>query len=315
MAEYQIKDEGDPRKYFIIVPNLVDDMDLSVYAFRLYVHLKRVAGDKGECWQSTATLAMACKMSVGSVSKAKKELIKHQLIIVEKMISDHGEFDRHVIHIADIWQRNNDNFAPCPGQPQPVHQVNGTYSPGEQDRSPGEQDRSPSETKNNPIKKNPIKEKHLNAPNGATQGLKSFMALFGARRIKTVAQYNLLLDLERKYGTTKFLEAATWAAESGMDMGRAVHAMQTALPNWGNRKSGKNGNQGEMSTTERYKLPEVDNEAIEELRRDGRDRDEKHKNHKREVILARIAELTKGKPPDEAEIIKQRIMSMEGYPG
>jgi hypothetical protein len=35
------------RKYRIEIPNLIDDAGLSVYALRLYVHLKRVTGAEG----------------------------------------------------------------------------------------------------------------------------------------------------------------------------------------------------------------------------------------------------------------------------
>ena len=80
MTEYYIKDEGDLRQYYFQVPNMIDDLGLSIFAFRLYGHLKRVAGDEGICYQSTRTLANNCKMSTASVSRAKRELIYYGLI-------------------------------------------------------------------------------------------------------------------------------------------------------------------------------------------------------------------------------------------
>ena len=136
--KYQVKDAGDTRKYFIQVPNMIDDLDLSPYAFRLYVHLKRVAGDEGTCWQSTNTLAKACQMSSGSVSNAKKELHKLGLIAVMTKKNTQGGIDHHEITIIDIWPRNITRYV--------------TSSPHEQASSPHEQASSPGETKNNPLR-------------------------------------------------------------------------------------------------------------------------------------------------------------------
>jgi hypothetical protein len=114
-----IIDAGDLRKYRTEIPNIIDDMDLSVYAFRLYVHIKRVAGaNGGECWQSTRTMADTCKMSVGAVSKAKQDLMDAGLIVVTHREKEKGETD--IITIVDIWQKNFAAFSTS----EPVHVVN-----------------------------------------------------------------------------------------------------------------------------------------------------------------------------------------------
>jgi len=138
--EYKICDAGDLRKYYFQTPNLIDDLPLSVYAFRLYCHLKRVAGDGGACFQSTKTLAEKCNMSSGSVSNAKAELLGADLITIEEVKRPDGS-TYHSITIVDIWARN------ITAQAEPVHHMNDP-------RSPHERARSPRETKNNPIKKN-----------------------------------------------------------------------------------------------------------------------------------------------------------------
>lgn len=102
---------------FTMIPNLVDDLGLTVYAFRLYCHIRRVTGDFGACWQSTTTLAKHCNMSHGSVIKSKRELARFGLIHIEKKKGGHGDydeiekkrgghFDYDEIIIADIWARN-----------------------------------------------------------------------------------------------------------------------------------------------------------------------------------------------------------------
>lgn len=151
---YQISDRGDLHKYRTEIPNLLDDSDLSVYAFRLYVHLKRVAGDSGRCYQSTATMAKACKMSAGMVSKAKNELVSKDLIVLTIKKGEHGEFDSHLIEIKDIWAENYSRYSTCsPHEQEPSlyeqdlsHDVNRTVSPHE-------------------TKKEPIKKEHTRAPN------------------------------------------------------------------------------------------------------------------------------------------------------
>jgi hypothetical protein len=93
----------------IELPNLVDDMQLSVYAFRLYVRIKRVAQDEGSCWQSARTLAAACCMSPGQVSKAKEELARRGLIVRQTKTVRGGQVDD--ITIVDIWPENFRKYA------------------------------------------------------------------------------------------------------------------------------------------------------------------------------------------------------------
>jgi hypothetical protein len=141
----------DRKKYRIEIPNIVDDMDLSVYAFRLYAHIKRVAGEDGQCWQGSKTLATACKMSVGKVSDAKNELIAAGLIAVVPGEWNKGKSDE--IRVVDVWDKNLETFS----------QNEKTFSPHEKVEqktvetfSPHESTFSPHEPKKEPIKKEQI---------------------------------------------------------------------------------------------------------------------------------------------------------------
>jgi hypothetical protein len=95
-----------------------------------------------------------------------------------------------------------------------------------------------------------------------TDGQKAFLDAFNkANCFKTNAQREAILELEKQYGTAKLMEAIKWAAEAGMDMGRAVRSLQTALPNWGSKKSFRgNGNnsQGKKIFTEERNLDSSD---------------------------------------------------------
>lgn len=63
------------------VPEAIDDLDLNVYEFRLYGHLKRQL-DNGEGPEGVRELAERCRMSVESVSNSFQSLLAHGLIEV-----------------------------------------------------------------------------------------------------------------------------------------------------------------------------------------------------------------------------------------
>lgn len=109
------RDRSSLPKYRVELPILLDDMNLSVYAFRLYVHLKRVAerSDEGSCWESARTLATACNMSSGKVSEAKDELEQKGLITRHPRMLRGGIGDD--IIIVDIWPENFARYAPESG--------------------------------------------------------------------------------------------------------------------------------------------------------------------------------------------------------
>lgn len=113
MRDVRIYDRSDLRKYRTETPNTVVkgriSKKLSVHAKFLYVYLKSVAGDNGECWQSTKTLAEGAGMSAGTVSKCKRELAKNGLIEIDK--GDHKKGKSDVITIVDIWGKNMLEYA------------------------------------------------------------------------------------------------------------------------------------------------------------------------------------------------------------
>jgi hypothetical protein len=107
MASQTVVDRGDLRSYRIEIPNIVDDMELSLPAFRLYIHLKRVAGDTGRNWEGVRRLADACRMSVGATRNAKRELEDAGLITVDRGVGEQAD----VVTINDIWLDNMMHFS------------------------------------------------------------------------------------------------------------------------------------------------------------------------------------------------------------
>lgn len=97
------------RPYHTQCPNLYDDSALSVYAFRLLFHIRRVAGDNGSCWEGARTLADKCRMSPGQVSKAKLELVKDGWIIITRKNVRGGFVDD--MRPVDVWERNTQMYS------------------------------------------------------------------------------------------------------------------------------------------------------------------------------------------------------------
>jgi len=150
--EYEIIEEV-PHNHFMMIPNLIDDMGLSPHAFRLYCHLKRVAGEEGKCWQGTAGLAKACGMSAGAISNAKKELMTTTPPLINIWLEGgHGGY-HHVICIADIWKHNYEHYKK-PSPDESVHQVNTQIESVHHMNAM----RSPGETKKTPVKNTPLQE-------------------------------------------------------------------------------------------------------------------------------------------------------------
>ena len=219
---YQVRDEGDLRKYYTTIPNIIDDMDLSVYAYRLYGHLKRVAGDVGQCWQSTETLAKACGMGWATVSRAKTELVGKELIIIEQVKNPQGGKDFHNITITDVWENNTIKYATSTQEGETSHQEITT---------------SHQEIKNNPIKNKP----NNNAGRPAlSEGQSYLLQSLGGKRLNP-KQRDTILELERTYGTDRLKEVIDWAADRGMAVGVAVPAIKTAIPKWGRTRPPTNG--------------------------------------------------------------------------
>lgn len=135
--EVLIVDSSHDRKWFTAIPNIIDDMDLSSYGVRLYLRLKRRAGENGRCWENTRNLAKGCKMSLSQVTKVKRELQDAGLIEISEVPGKHGHYPSHSITILDIWPANYKKYIGSPEKPPvrtanrpPVRQESASCSPG-----------------------------------------------------------------------------------------------------------------------------------------------------------------------------------------
>ena len=102
--EDEIKSEV--RAYFSIIPHVVDDLPLSVFAYRLYGHIVRRAGEHGVCFESVRNMAEHCMVSIGTIVRAKKELDKAGLIRIKSVQGQNGRFSHDEITLVDIMPSN-----------------------------------------------------------------------------------------------------------------------------------------------------------------------------------------------------------------
>lgn len=116
----QFTDEGDARKYWTQLPNIIFEIGLKPLELVLYAHIKRAAGasDSGKCFKSTATLARETGMGAGTVSRTKTALEARRpalrnkpLIRTREVVNPRGGKPFQEITITDIWKDNTDYFS------------------------------------------------------------------------------------------------------------------------------------------------------------------------------------------------------------
>lgn len=102
----ELKDKSGDRRYFVIVPQLVWALSRSSYDLSLWLAVKMVAGEDGECYLSRDQLAMLAMMSAGKVSDCRDHLLSVGLLQGE-LRRDPG-YPQPVWHlrVPDLWARN-----------------------------------------------------------------------------------------------------------------------------------------------------------------------------------------------------------------
>ena len=110
---YKVSDAGDGKKYFAQITNIIDSLDISPYAARLYMHFKRVAGEDGYCSESLRTMEEKLKISHRKIVSARRELEQPRdelggksLISCETQPNRPGVKGYTMIVIQDIWLEN-----------------------------------------------------------------------------------------------------------------------------------------------------------------------------------------------------------------
>src|SRR5574338_694972 len=84
-------DRSNDRRYFSIVPRIVWAMSRTAYDLALWVVIKDVCGEDGECYLTTTQLATLSMMSEGQVSDSREHLLKSGLLEGEKKVSSNNQ--------------------------------------------------------------------------------------------------------------------------------------------------------------------------------------------------------------------------------
>jgi len=103
---HRISEEKSDKAYFTQTPRLIWALSRDPYDYILWNVVKDVAGEEGECYLSTRTLAKMGMMSVGKVVDCRDYLISAGLLMWE-MKTPRG-CTQEVMHlkIVDIWQQS-----------------------------------------------------------------------------------------------------------------------------------------------------------------------------------------------------------------
>lgn len=161
---HSVTDNGDLRKYYAAIPNIVLTLGLNPFELALYVHFKQAAGDDGgACWKSRATIARESGMSSGMVTKARQaleikrpELKGRALITVTEEASKSGGRPTCRVTITDVWALNMSQKPTSPHDIGPLapspHDV--ATSPHDRQRHHTTLATSPHDLKEEPMKKN-----------------------------------------------------------------------------------------------------------------------------------------------------------------
>jgi hypothetical protein len=160
--EFQVKDNSSLHKYRTEIPNIIEDLNLDPYAYRLYCYYKKVAGDSGSCYQRKRIIEEKTKMSKDVIKKRNKilarpfsELGGKSLI---KITQRKGPDDNNLptlIEIVDIWPDNFQILSTRFSNDLPSVPRNPTL--GAQKSDLGAQ----KATEEEPIQEKPIKNKNI----------------------------------------------------------------------------------------------------------------------------------------------------------
>lgn len=94
------------------LPNCIFDMGLSPYHIAYYAFIKRIAGDKGKCWQSIKNIATTLGISERKIREIIVDLEqgnnKYKLKLIQKIQrkKSNGSYDTSIIQIINIWPFN-----------------------------------------------------------------------------------------------------------------------------------------------------------------------------------------------------------------
>ena len=108
----KIKDESKDKKYFTIIPNFILNSSTAIDQ-ALYMQIKRIAGDDGECSASLSYFQKQLGAGRDTIYKSINYLIKHKWIsfVGKKKNQTYGGKQKiNTYTVNDIWNLNNNYY-------------------------------------------------------------------------------------------------------------------------------------------------------------------------------------------------------------
>jgi DNA-binding transcriptional MocR family regulator len=199
MTDNQTINVPSTRKYFFMVPNMIDDMGLDLHEYRLITHYLR----RGTCTESIRTTAEHCKMNKDTVTTARNSLEKKGLITTTRTA------DGIIIDVTDIWEMNMKQYTTVPNEGTCPVSGDATV------RFQG-------------IKEEPFKKTLIESNKFDSICVGYLLEQIGAKRLNP-AQVETIEKLEQDYGKDEVKRLIHWAANKGFSVGKTVSAVETAL--------------------------------------------------------------------------------------
>ncbi len=101
-------DKSGDKKYFTIIPNMIINHSTN-YEQSLYLIMKRLAGEGGNCYASLNFLASKMGVHKTTVSKTITKLLRRKWIEETEKTKVKGGFVRTFV-IIDLWKQNTENY-------------------------------------------------------------------------------------------------------------------------------------------------------------------------------------------------------------
>lgn len=108
IKSFNLKNESGDKKYFTQIPNIIVNHS-TAYEQSLYLIMKRLAGEGGQCFASMNFLAKKMGVDKKSVSKTITKLLTRKWIVETEKTKVRGGSVRTFV-IIDLWKLNMDNY-------------------------------------------------------------------------------------------------------------------------------------------------------------------------------------------------------------
>jgi len=105
---FKIIDKSGDRKYFTIIPNYIVNHS-TVYEQAIYLYMKRVAGEKGTCWESPINIAKKLGADPKTIRRYQKRLVERGWI---EEVGTMGKTKPTIEYkVIDLWELNTRYYA------------------------------------------------------------------------------------------------------------------------------------------------------------------------------------------------------------